>query len=51
MLFEPLAGTLLSLGERGRFLPGVIVDLVGYSVGNHMGLTVFFLVRGAGLGL
>ncbi len=36
---------------RGLFLRGVIVGLLGYSVGNHMGLAVFFLVRGAGLGL
>ena len=32
-------------------LQGVIVGLLGYSVGNHVGLAVFFLVRSAGLAL
>ncbi len=35
----------------GLVLPGIIVGLVGYAVGNYLGFGVAYLVRGLGLGL
>lgn len=34
-------------GYTDRLLPGVAVGLVGYAVGNYLGLAVAFLIRGA----
>lgn len=35
----------------GLVLPGIIVGLVGYAVGNYLGFGVAYLVHGAGIGL
>ncbi len=35
----------------GLVLPGIIVGLFGYAIGNYLGLGVGFLVRGLGIGL
>lgn len=35
----------------GFILPGIIVGLVGYAVGNYLGFGVAYLVRGLGIGL
>lgn len=35
----------------GLVLPGIIVGLVGYAVGNYLGFGVAYLVRGLGVGL
>ncbi len=35
----------------GFILPGIIVGLVGYAVGNYLGFGVGYLVRGLGIGL
>lgn len=36
---------------RPLILPGIIVGLLGYAVGNYLGFGVAYLVRGLGLGL
>ncbi len=36
---------------RGLVLPGILVGLTGYAVGNYLGFAVGYLVRGVGLGL
>jgi uncharacterized membrane protein len=36
---------------KGLVLPGIIVGLLGYALGNYVGLGVAFLLRGAGVGL
>jgi uncharacterized membrane protein len=36
---------------RGLILPGIIVGLLGYAVGNYLGFGVAFLLRAAGVGL
>jgi len=36
---------------RGLILPGIIVGLLGYAVGNYLGFGVAFLLRSAGVGL
>ena len=36
---------------RALVLPGVIVGLLGYAVGNYLGFAVGWLVRGVGIGL
>jgi uncharacterized membrane protein len=35
----------------GFILPGIIVGLVGYAVGNYLGFGVAYVVRGLGVGL
>ncbi|MFQ5538023.1 MAG: DUF819 family protein, partial [Gemmatimonadota bacterium] len=35
----------------GLVLPGIIVGLVGYAVGNYLGFGMAYLVRGLGIGL
>lgn len=35
----------------GFILPGIIVGLLGYAVGNYLGFGVAYLVRGLGIGL
>lgn len=35
----------------GFILPGIIVGLAGYAVGNYLGFGVAYLVRGLGVGL
>jgi uncharacterized membrane protein len=35
----------------GLILPGIIVGLMGYAVGNYLGFGVAYLVRGLGIGL
>jgi len=35
----------------GFVLPGIIVGLVGYAVGNYLGFGVAYLVRGLEIGL
>lgn len=41
----------VSRGWRGLVLPGVLVGLLGYALGNYLGFAVGYLVRGLGLGL
>jgi uncharacterized membrane protein len=41
----------VSRGWRGLVLPGILVGLLGYAVGNYLGFAVGYLVRGSGLGL
>jgi uncharacterized membrane protein len=36
---------------KGLVLPGIIVGLLGYALGNYLGFGVAYLVRGAGVGL
>jgi uncharacterized membrane protein len=36
---------------KGLVLPGIIVGLLGYALGNYLGLGVAFLLRGVGVGL
>ena len=36
---------------KGLVLPGIIVGLLGYALGNYLGLGVAFLLKGAGVGL
>jgi uncharacterized membrane protein len=36
---------------RGLILPGIIVGLLGYAVGNYLGFGVAFLLRSGGVGL
>ena len=36
---------------RGLVLPGIIVGLLGYAVGNYVGFGVAYLLRGLGIGL
>lgn len=36
---------------KGLVLPGIIVGLLGYALGNYLGFGVAFLLRGAGVGL
>jgi uncharacterized membrane protein len=36
---------------RGLVLPGIIVGLLGYALGNYLGFSVAFLVKGLGVGL
>jgi uncharacterized membrane protein len=36
---------------RGLVLPGIIVGLLGYALGNYLGFAVAFLVRSLGVGL
>lgn len=36
---------------KGLVLPGIIVGLLGYALGNYLGFGVAYLVRGLGLGL
>jgi uncharacterized membrane protein len=36
---------------RGLVLPGIIVGLLGYAVGNYLGVGVAVLVRSLGIGL
>jgi uncharacterized membrane protein len=38
-------------GWQGLVLPGIIVGLLGYAVGNYLGFAVAYLVRGLGIGL
>lgn len=35
----------------GLVLPGIIVGLLGYALGNYLGLGVAYLLRGIGVGL
>ena len=32
-------------------LPGIVVGLMGYAVGNYLGFAMAYLVRGLGIGL
>jgi uncharacterized membrane protein len=41
----------VSRGWPGLILPGIIVGLIGYAVGNYLGFGVAYLVRGLGVGL
>ena len=41
----------VSRGWRGLVLPGILVGLLGYAVGNFLGVALGYLVRGAGVGL
>ena len=41
----------VSRGWPGLILPGIIVGLVGYAIGNYLGFGVAYLVRGLGIGL
>ena len=41
----------VSRGWPGFILPGIVVGLVGYALGNYMGFGVAYLVRGLGVGL
>jgi uncharacterized membrane protein len=36
---------------RGLILPGIVVGLLGYALGNYLGFAVAFVVRQAGVGL
>ncbi len=36
---------------KGLVLPGIIVGLLGYALGNYLGFGVAYLLRGAGVGL
>ena len=36
---------------RPLILPGIIVGLLGYAVGNYVGFGVAYVVRGLGVGL
>lgn len=36
---------------RGLILPGIVVGLLGYALGNYLGFGVAYVVRGAGVGL
>ncbi|MFC1660498.1 DUF819 domain-containing protein [Gemmatimonadota bacterium] len=36
---------------KGLVLPGIIVGLLGYALGNYLGFAVAFLLRGLGVGL
>jgi uncharacterized membrane protein len=36
---------------RGLILPGILVGLIGYAVGNYLGFAVAWWIRGAGIGL
>ncbi len=36
---------------RGLVLPGIIVGLLGYALGNYLGFGVAYLMRGVGVGL
>ena len=36
---------------RGLVLPGIIVGLLGYAIGNYVGFGVAYLIRGLGVGL
>lgn len=36
---------------RGLVLPGILIGLMGYAVGNYLGFALGYLVRGAGIGL
>ncbi len=36
---------------KGLILPGIIVGLLGYALGNYLGFAVAYLVRGLGVGL
>ncbi len=36
---------------KGLVLPGIIVGLLGYAVGNYLGFSVAYLLRGFGVGL
>ena len=36
---------------NGLVLPGIIVGLLGYALGNYLGLGIAYLLRGAGVGL
>jgi uncharacterized membrane protein len=36
---------------RGLVLPGIIIGLLGYAVGNYLGLGVAYALRGLGVGL
>ncbi|MDT8342172.1 MAG: DUF819 family protein [Longimicrobiales bacterium] len=36
---------------RGLVLPGIIVGLLGYAIGNYLGVSLALLVRGLGIGL
>jgi uncharacterized membrane protein len=36
---------------KGLVLPGIIVGLLGYAIGNYLGLGVAYLLRGVGVGL
>ncbi|MBT8403829.1 MAG: DUF819 family protein, partial [Gemmatimonadetes bacterium] len=36
---------------RGLILPGILVGLIGYAVGNYLGVAVGYWIRGLGIGL
>jgi len=36
---------------RGLVLPGIIVGLLGYAVGNYLGFGMAYLLQGLGVGL
>ncbi len=36
---------------NGLVLAGIIVGLLGYPLGNYLGLGIAYLLRGAGVGL
>jgi uncharacterized membrane protein len=41
----------VSRGWKGLVLPGILVGLLGYAVGNYLGFGLAYLVRGLGIGL
>jgi uncharacterized membrane protein len=41
----------VSRGWKGLVLPGILVGLLGYALGNYLGFAVAYLVRGLGVGL
>ena len=41
----------VSRGWPGLILPGIVVGLVGYAVGNYLGFSIAYLVRRLGVGL
>lgn len=41
----------VSRGWKGLVLPGILVGLLGYALGNYLGFGLAYLVRGLGIGL
>lgn len=41
----------VSRGWKGLVLPGILVGLLGYALGNYLGFGLGYLVRGLGVGL